>query len=114
MSLQFQPKWYLITSNDINTNQTQCLVSFKRSLSVAPDSWVLGQPFLRAYYTIFDKDNNRIGVVPNVASDETQPHKSYNTLIIVVVVCGGTPLLFTIVGIIVCVVCRRIKKPKVE
>lgn len=36
-------------------------------IGIVPDTldtgWTLGQVFLRAFYTLFDRDNNRIGFV---------------------------------------------------
>ncbi len=103
-----RPKWYLLKSVD---SDTQCIVSFKRSQNFAPDSWILGQPFLRAYYTVFDKEKSRIGVVPRIYTNRIQTQKDYRNLIIVVVVCVGTPLIFTLLGLITCA-CRRCKRQK--
>jgi len=35
----------------------------KPELSATSRMWLMGDPFLRAYYSIYDMDNKRIGMV---------------------------------------------------
>ena len=42
-----------------------CTLMVEENLD-AYDGWMLGGPFLRSHYTIYDMDNMRIGIVPVV------------------------------------------------
>jgi len=44
----------------VSSNGTQCILGIESSWAVAP-LWILGDPFLRAYYTVFDRANYRVG-----------------------------------------------------
>ena len=57
-----------------------CLVTFVEEKNHDFRFWLLGDPFLRAYLTVYDRTNNRIGFVGNAgffgrfdASDELLP-----------------------------------------
>jgi len=39
---------------------TECVLGIQSSWEIAP-LFILGDPFLRAYYTVFDRDNDRVG-----------------------------------------------------
>jgi hypothetical protein len=77
-----------------------CLVSLQPDYTGQNNFWTLGQPFLRAFFTVFDKDNNRLGFVPSF--DVPLPALSYNykVLIIIVSVIGGVIIL----SILLCIV----------
>lgn len=47
-------------------NGTQCMLGIEASWETTP-LWILGDPFLRAYYTVFDRDQNRVGFAKAVS-----------------------------------------------
>ena len=40
-----------------------CMISFQRETRENTSYWVLGDSFMRAFYTIYDGENGRIGLV---------------------------------------------------
>lgn len=40
-----------------------CAVLVKPELNLQTNMWLMGDPFLRAYYSIYDMDNEKIGLV---------------------------------------------------
>lgn len=57
-SLNLEPKDYGVQSDD------KCINGFaKNPGDTGKNSWTLGAPFLRRYYSIFDADNDRVGFV---------------------------------------------------
>lgn len=57
--LTVTPDIYVIQATD-DKNQTQCVLGIESSWEVAP-LFILGDPLLRAYYTVYDRDSNRVG-----------------------------------------------------
>jgi len=41
----------------------QCALMFKEELASTGSLWIMGDPFLRAYYSIYDMENLKIGLV---------------------------------------------------
>jgi len=52
--LPLGPEFYVIKVPNNSTGEMECVLGMEGSDLVAP-LWILGDPFLRAYYTIFDK-----------------------------------------------------------
>jgi len=52
------PQIYVIKV--VTTGGTQCVLGIEGSWETIP-LWILGDPFLRAYYTVFDRANNQVG-----------------------------------------------------
>lgn len=65
MVLYFEGKWYTSFFNNYYGYQDVCLVLFLNGGRDQTDYWLLGDPLLRAYLTIYDRSNNRIGFVGN-------------------------------------------------
>ena len=62
------------------------------------DYWILGQPFLRKYYSIYDIKNSRIGLVEAASSKFTVDTDSNWWIIPVVLLIGGSVSLFSWLG----------------
>jgi hypothetical protein len=54
--------WTSITTDDTGptSGATECILAIESSLGLAP-LYILGDPFLRAYYSVFDRENNQVG-----------------------------------------------------
>jgi hypothetical protein len=76
--LEFHPEDYIIVVE--NEGVMGCLLGF--GASNAP-YWLLGDVFLRGYYSVHDMDNDRIGFAPHATSikkkitEGTNPEKLY-------------------------------------
>lgn len=58
---EVHPSTYLIAFQ----NSAECGFGI---VPMGSDSWLLGDVFLRNYYSVWDHDNNRIGLVPHRTS----------------------------------------------
>lgn len=54
-----EPAFYVLAAPDQNGN-TVCQLGIQ-ALDPGVPLWILGDPFIRKYYTVFDRDNNRVG-----------------------------------------------------
>ena len=61
--LQFQGQWYTHYYYSYMGFRDVCLINFLNGGD--SDYWLMGDPLLRAYLTIYDRDNMRIGFVGN-------------------------------------------------
>jgi hypothetical protein len=62
------------------------------------DYWILGQPFLRKFYSIYDIQNLRVGLVSATDSRFTVETDSNWWIIPVVLIIGGAVMLFSWLG----------------
>lgn len=71
-NFEIDPFTYLIDSpnTDANNLTWKCRLMIK-SNAVDVNEWVLGTPFIRNYYTIFDAEANRTGFYPHYTSNAT-------------------------------------------
>lgn len=76
--LEFAPEDYIIVINQDDI--TGCLLGFGAS---DMPYWLLGDVFLRGYYSVHDMDNDRIGFAPHknsnkkIITEGTNPEKTY-------------------------------------
>jgi len=54
-----EPSFYVLQGPD-DTGKNVCQLGLE-ALDVGLPLWILGDPFLRKYYTVFDRANNRVG-----------------------------------------------------
>jgi hypothetical protein len=54
------PDFYVLQAPD-NTGKNTCQLGLQALDTGLPNMWILGDPFLRKYYTVFDRTNNQVG-----------------------------------------------------
>jgi len=59
IDMTLEPSFYVLYGAD-ETGQNVCQLGIE-SLDPGLPIWILGDPFLRKYYTIFDRQNNQVG-----------------------------------------------------
>lgn len=68
------PEGYLIPSEDIAPEQPgMCIIGFQPSPDVSSGAYqifLLGDTFLRNFYSVFDYDNQEVGLAVNISSKE--------------------------------------------
>merc|ERR1719378_758783 len=55
-----EPEFYVLRGADDN-GADECQLGIQGMSVGTPFLWILGDPFLRKYYTIFDRAENRVG-----------------------------------------------------
>lgn len=58
--------WFLLSGRDylmFSQQHQRCALLVRDELSSTSQLWLMGDPFLRAYYSIYDMENKRIGLV---------------------------------------------------
>merc|ERR1712224_870197 len=61
------PDFYMIAAKD-HEGKEQCHLGIQSLGHEAP--WILGDPFLRKYYTVWDAENMRVGFARAVINDD--------------------------------------------
>ena len=90
-----------------DSGTTYCLISAQ---ALGNDMYILGDAFLRAWYSIYDLENNKAGLVQTF--DSTATIKEYSTFpgwAIALIIAGGV-----IIIVIIVIVVNRCQKKKRE
>merc|ERR1712187_321033 len=59
-AFSLEPDFYVIRGATTN-GADECQMGIQAINAGTPFLWILGDPFLRKYYTVFDRDENRVG-----------------------------------------------------
>lgn len=109
--LKFEGNWYMQHYNNYYGYKDVCLVMFLDGGIEGVFYWLMGDAFLRAYLTIYDRDNNKIGFVGNA---EEQPiPMNYTAMVIVgISVTIGLTVGLICLCVVGCKVCQHFRKKK--
>lgn len=58
--------WFYLKNRDyisFSRSKMECAILIKPELKATGSMWIMGDPFLRAYYSIYDMEDQRIGLV---------------------------------------------------
>lgn len=85
-------------------------MTFQEQSDPTSQFWVFGDTFLQSHYTIFDRDQSRIGFVPNVfvePTEEPEPEVVEDYTLILVLSILGFVLVVIATVVIVWHLCSR-------
>ena len=89
-SFSLTPRQYILKQG----SQCQLLLGSLGEQSI----WILGDVFIRAYYTIFDMENNQIGFVGSINKDTTG-NNNFNNGNAIIIIIGGV-VFISLLGVL--------------
>ena len=71
--------WFYLSSRDYlqyYERKGKCALLVKKEESISSNMWLMGDPFLRAYYSIYDLDQKKVGLVGVAETTREQGKRS--------------------------------------